>query len=150
MVMEFAELEALIVSKSDREQGIGASADEILLAERVLDVQLSGGYRKFLERFGWLAIGPDEIYGLGKDVPRHLSLADITLSEWTEMRPRLRRSLIPVLNDGGGNLYCIDTSAGKDGVLPMVFWDHELDANQVPEIVSPSFEDWLGHRVKRG
>ncbi len=147
--MEFSVLETMILSKHDREQGAGASADAIGAAERGLGVALIGGYRTFLERFGWLGVGSTEIYGLGTDVPKHVHLVDITLSERAEMHPRLRRNLIPVMNDGGGNLYCIDMTSGTDEDPPVVFWDHDLDADQEPERVSPSFEEWLYDRLSR-
>ena len=141
MTLEFSELEARILSRSDREEGTGANVEEIGYAERRIGVLLTGGYRRFLERFGWLGAGSIEIYGVGVGVPKHMSLIDLTLSERTEMRPRLPSNLVPVMNDGAGNLYCIDTTLGANA--PIRFWDHDLGADQAAEQVSPSFEDWL-------
>ncbi|EKR75569.1 hypothetical protein LEP1GSC041_1591 [Leptospira noguchii str. 2006001870] len=43
------------------------------------------------------------------------------------MNPKLPKYLIPVMNDGSGNLYCIDTRF----VEPfLVFWDHEIGKDQ--------------------
>lgn len=135
--MEFSVLEARILALPEREQGPRATIEEIGAAERKLGLKLSGGYRRFLERFGWLAAGPIEIYGVGAGVPKHMSLVEIALSERTEMRPRLQPNLVPVMNDGGGNLYCIDTTSGTEPVV--VFWDHNLHSDQEPEQDSGSF-----------
>lgn len=147
--MDFSAVESLILSASDRDQGQGASEEQLVAAERELGLKISGGYRKFLKRFGWLGIGPTEVYGLGTGVPKHMDLVNITLSERTEMRPRLRQSLIPLMNDGGGNLFCIDATSVEGESQPVVFWDHDLDVDQTPEQVAPSFEDWLHERLSR-
>jgi cell wall assembly regulator SMI1 len=143
--MEFSVLEARILSLPEREQGPGATIEEIDAAEQKLGLKLAGGYRWFVERFGWLAAGPTEIYGIGADVPKHMSLVEIALSERTEMHPRLQPNLVPVMNDGAGNLYCIDTTSGTEPVV--VFWDHDLDSDQEPERESDSFQDWLYERL---
>jgi hypothetical protein len=143
--MEFAVLEARILSLPQREQGAGATIEEISAVEQRLGLQIAGGYRRFLERFGWLSVGPIEIYGVGASVPKHVSLVDIALSERTEMRPQLQPHLVPVMNDGGGNLYCIDTTSGAEPVV--VFWDHNLDSGQVTEQYSASFEEWLYEKL---
>jgi len=145
--MAFEEIEKHIANRADCRRGIGASEVDIDLAESNLGVSFGPGLRRFLRRFGWLEVGPDEYYGLGSDVPNHMSLLLITASERTVMNPRLRHSLVPVMNDGGGNLYCVDT-AREQQVAPVVFWDHDLGADQDPEFVAASFEDWLLERLR--
>lgn len=140
-------LESLVLSDRNRLQGEGANADQIAAAERELDVKLVGSYRKFLQIFGWLEVDSTEVFGLGADVPKHLDLVAITQSERTEMRPRLRKNLVPVMNDGGGNLLCIDLTSGNNEGPPVVFWDHELGPDQEPELYAPTFEEWLAARV---
>jgi hypothetical protein len=61
-----------------------------------------------LERFGCLQVDSIEIYGIGAGVPKHMDLVGITESERTEMHPRLRYDLVTIMNDGFGNLYCLD------------------------------------------
>ena len=54
--------------------------------------------------------------------------------------------LVPVMNDGAGNHYCLDDTSRLDGgECPVVFWDHEHQdgPDQVPEQVSASFDRWL-------
>lgn len=122
--------------------GAGAKEDEIARAEHILGVKLRGGYRRFLARFGWGGVMDVEIYGLGSDTPTHLELTRLTLSERIEMTPRLPIHLIPLMNDGGGNLYCLDCSTPGDEPR-IVFWDHTDTEAQTPETMGRDFFSWL-------
>ena len=123
--------------------GNGASDSEIEDAQRKLQVTFPTDYRIFLSRLGWGGIDYWELYGLGSDVPIYLDLVRITNSERQEMSPRLPSALLPVYNDGGGNLFCLNTEKAKNDSCPIVFWDHDLDENQEPEAMADSFEVWL-------
>ena len=100
-------------------------------------------YGTFLELFGWASIGGLDLYGLGEDVPAHLNLVEVTLSERTEMRPRMPHHLVPLANDGGGNHYCLDAAACGERESPVVFWDHALGEGQDQALVGRSLEAWL-------
>ena len=114
---------------------------QIVDAERSLGIPIEGAYRSFLMQFGWGGVEHLELYGLGKDAPAYLELVAMTQSERTEMNPRLRPALLPVMNDGAGNLYCLDTSVR--GEPPVVFWDHTQGTDQVPELEAADFASWL-------
>lgn len=126
-------------------QSLGSGTDDISIkqAETVLKVQLPGSYKQFLHKFGWGGIGNWELYGLGSDVPEYLDLVHMTVSEREEMRPGVPVHLVPIVNDGLGNHYCLDTNKVKDNDCPVVFWDHELTENQDPKFVSKGFVEWL-------
>ena len=143
--MSFSILKQKIDRSAQFNFGLGASSNEIDNAQELLNIPLQGSYRLFLQEFGWLDTGVIEIYGLGSDVPKHLNLVDITRSERTEMHPPLLHHLIPVMNDGSGNLYCIDSR--PKGIGAIVFWDHDLNADQEPEFVALSFEKWLYEKL---
>ncbi|MDP8944134.1 MAG: SMI1/KNR4 family protein [Actinomycetota bacterium] len=132
------------------ERGQGAIAEEIERAERELDVILPDGYRSFLRELGWAAIGHHEIYGLGAEVPYHLDLIRVTMSERTEALPLTPPWLVPVMNDGAGNLHCLDTSRLRHGECPVVFWDHELGEAQVPDDVAEDLPSWLAALLDEG
>lgn len=143
--MHFNEIKQLILSSHSKLAGQGASEDEIVDAELQIGLCIHGDYRWFLREFGWGGVNTIEIYGLGQDVPAFLNLVTITLSERSEMIPRLRRTLLPIMNDGGGNLYCLDV----DSVGPqVVFWDHEAGEDQIPSIVAGDFTSWLREKIK--
>lgn len=141
--MDFALIEREVSSWIDMERGTGASEAEIASAEKGLGIQFCGHYREFLLSYGWIRLGTIEVFGLGADVPKHLDLLDITTDERREMNPPLAHFLVPVFNDGSGNLYCVNTASGNSVEPPMVFWDHELGGDQSLEPVGSSFGEWL-------
>src|SRR5581483_377733 len=133
--MEFSELKQRLISFDQKEIGQGASSSEIQRAQDILGVIFPDDYAAFLREYGWASIGYWEIYGLGTDVPAYLNLIEVTLSERQEMEPNLPNTLIPLMNDGGGNLYCLDTSQCVDSICQVVYWDHERGSHQQPEKV---------------
>jgi SUKH superfamily protein len=145
--MTFNELSELLESKPTKSFGQGVSDVEIDTVSAELQVVLTGGYRLFLKRFGWGGIGSIELFGLGVDVPSYLSLTAMTRSEREEMSPALPVHLIPLMNDGGGNLYCLDSQGA--GEPPVVFWDHTAREQQEPARVASDFTTWLAERVER-
>ncbi len=135
----YSELATRLLQFGGRHLGSGVLDDEINVEERNLGIRIEGGYREFLKQFGWGGVGHLELYGLGGPPP--LDLGRVTQSERLEMEPHLPTHLLPVMNNGGGDLYCLDTSVTNEP--PVVFWDHEGGANQVPKVVAESFSSWL-------
>jgi len=135
----YSELASRLLNFESRCHGTGVSDDEIAVAERLLGRPILGSYREFLRHFGWGGVQHLELFGLG--APPHLDLVRVTQSERTEMNPALPSHLIPVMNNGGGSLFCLDTTVANDP--PIVFWDHEAGVDQVPEVVAKSFSAWL-------
>jgi hypothetical protein len=142
--MEFEQVrEALAAAASDR--GDGATEAEILEAESLIGA-FPQDYRQYLKEFGWVVIGNNEVYGLGRGVPDYLNVARMTLVERQEPAVPLPGSYVCVMNDGGGNLLCFDSGQVRDrerNTIPIKFWNHELDVDQRPEVVADSFADWL-------
>jgi len=129
-------------SNPDSSFGSGATEQEIAAAERLLGVSIRGDYREFLRRFGWGGVGDIELFGLGRDVPKYLDLAVLAASERDEMNPPLPHHLLPVMNDGGGNLYCIDTIRA-DEMPTVVLWRHDEPITQKPTHQANDFTSWL-------
>ena len=145
--MTFNELAELMERNPSRSFGQGVGETEINIVSARLGVNLAGGYRLFLQRFGWGGVESIELFGLGADVPPYLSLTAMTRSEREEMSPALPPHLIPLMNDGGGNLYCLDSRVA--GEPPVVFWDHTAGEQQEPTRVAPDFITWLTERVEQ-
>lgn len=140
--MNWNQLAERMLAMSSGDLGVGATREEIEKAEQCLGVSLEGGYRAFLLRFGWGGVEDIELFGLGEGVPRYLHLERVTISERNDMRPWLPKFLIPIMNDGGGNLYCIDTSISSPEP-PVVLWCHDKPGTQRPIQVANNFVDWL-------
>jgi cell wall assembly regulator SMI1 len=133
-----------------KEVGRGATDDEINEAEHRLGVSLPEDFKMFLRDFGWGGVGSWELFGLGADVPQYLDLVRVALSERTEAEPSLPMHLIPIMNDGGGNLYCLDLSeSGDRQENPVVYWDHALGPDQTMVSVAADFASWLDEKVTR-
>ncbi len=115
--------------------------------EQTLGVQLPEDYGCFLRKFGSVC-WPDYIYGTagGK-----FASSVVALSTWerTEAYPAIPHHLIPIYNDGWGNHDCLDTAQTKLGRCPVVFWNHELDEDQTPELIQSSFIEWLARMVAK-
>ena len=131
----------------EAEFGQGATSQQIELAKQQLGVAFPRSYKAFLEHFGWASIDGLELYGLGEDVPAYLDLVKMTLSERTEMGPRLPSHLLPLMNDGFGNHYCLDVRLREQGECPVVFWDHNSGEAQEPEYVARNLEGWLSEEL---
>lgn len=146
--MIYDDLKLRIESHPERDFGEGATMEQIEHAERELGLRILGSYRRFLGDFGWGGVGHIDIFGLGDAVPDHLNLVAMTRSERQEMRPHLPPYLLPVMNDGAGNLYCLDTRVDAREA-PVVFWSHELGESQEPEQIASTFAGWLGDVLDR-
>ena len=134
-----------ITSLSDKKCGSGATDREIDDAERSVGVRFPKSYKAFLSRFGWARICGDPLFGVGTSVPSEYELTETTRCERHEAHPHIPHHLVPIMNDGAGNNFCLDTSRLQDDECPVVFWDHEHEdgPDQTPEDVSPSFDRWL-------
>ncbi len=128
---------------ADKQLGQGASETMIEDAEQCLGVKFSTSYRCFLSEFGWGRIGHFELFGLGVGIPHYLDLVEVTQRERTEMEPVMPKHLIPLMNDGAGNHYCLNSRQMTKGECPVVFWDHELGREQRTAVVAISFDAWL-------
>ncbi|MCW5833511.1 MAG: SMI1/KNR4 family protein [Labilithrix sp.] len=122
---------------------IGAGVDEQIVNEAagLLGVVFPIQLREYLKQFGHVELGHFELFGLGDDVPAYLDLVRMTLTERTDTGCPLRSDLVPLLNDGGGNLYCITTKPEEAGAV--VFWDHTGGQDQVPDRHASSLAEWL-------
>lgn len=123
-------------------QRVPASDADIESAEKTLGVALPNSYKHFLKQMG-LSFWPDYIYGLGAGVLDGLNVVKVTEEERNLLEPPLQHNLVAISPDGWGNNFCLDTSLPVDGECPVVFWNHEKESDQVPEIVGATFVDWL-------
>jgi len=145
--MNIADIKRALVRVDDVEFGSGAEPQEVRRAEDRLSVTLPSNYVAFVMEFGWLCVGHTEINGIGRDVPMHLELIRNTSRERNSGSAAIPHYLIPVVNDGGGNHYCLDLTRSDGNDCPIVFWSHELGGYQDPADTSDSFLQWLYDKV---
>jgi cell wall assembly regulator SMI1 len=132
-----------LLDQNKIDHGAGASSREIDDAEAALSVRFPAELREYLTRVGWIAHGMG-YYGLGADVPdkKRFGLVENTRWEREEAGPPMQRHLVPILNNGGGDHWCVDTRSGN-----VVEWLHEFDEDQMPEFAHASLAEWMFTRL---
>jgi SMI1-KNR4 cell-wall len=120
-----------------------ATPEEVAAAEEALGCQLPVSYRSFQLEFGNAAHSPVDIYSVRPPDPSEANIVGINLDARHQLYPRLPAQLIAFTDNGGGDVLCFDTSVLHDGETPVVWWDHEGDEAQQPELAASSFLDWL-------
>src|SRR5687767_11806574 len=90
--------------------GEGTTDGQIQLAESELGVTLPASYKSFLSCLGWIESPYISVFGLGSDVDSRSDLIGMTKAWWYEVdiETRLPQNFVPVVDDGSGNLYCLD------------------------------------------
>jgi hypothetical protein len=124
--------------RTDATPGEAATVLEIQAGEDRLGV-LPDEYRGFVAEFGWLELGHWEIFGLGRGVPSCLNVVDMTFRE--RSHAGVPGHLIVIMNDGAGNLVCVDSASGA-----VVTWWHDIRSTQP---TAPDFTTWLVDLIGR-
>jgi hypothetical protein len=125
-----------------------ATPDEIAVAEDELSAPLPESFRRFQLEFGEFDHGPLTIYSVRAVEPPARNIVSINRDARTELYPRLPQYLIAFSDNGAGDYNCFDTRARVGDECPVVWWDHELDDEQPPELAAPTFLDWLQGELK--
>ncbi len=116
---------------------------EIMEAEKALDVTLPDSFKAYLKKWGKLALGPIEYYGLTKN-PNFTS-AGVPNFVWFTLKKRdqvnLPKNLIVFQNANDEAYYCIDTSSLIDGECKVAIWNN-LE-RQTDQILDIGFFDFL-------
>jgi hypothetical protein len=99
------------------ELGSGATATQLSELEQRLGRKLPAFYRNYLKKFGVVAIGSEEFFGfVGKVGSKDFRNVVAAKANWAK-RWQLPENLIPVLDEEGDSLLCLDTATGKDDLL---------------------------------
>ncbi|MCE9529010.1 MAG: SMI1/KNR4 family protein [Planctomycetales bacterium] len=99
------------------EPGSGATATQLAELEERLGTKLPAFYRNYLRTFGVIAIGSEEFFGfVGKVGSRDFRNVVAAKTNWAK-RWELPKNLIPVLDEEGDSLLCLDAATGKDDLL---------------------------------
>jgi hypothetical protein len=142
-----------LVDGNDVFSGQGATQEDILEAERQLEVNFPDDYKLFLREFGWVTFDQsnlDTIPGLGQDIPNgwEPGFNIVHLTEESRQAPKnIPHNLVHTYSDGMGN----DIFMNEDGEI--FFMNHELlhehedyDFSKESDFfykIHDTFTDWL-------
>jgi hypothetical protein len=138
-----------LIKKYAAEVNTSGPKDEVLIAraESFLGVKFPPSFREFLQRWGALGFGPEEIYGVTGE---NFEEGRVPNGIWFTAQQRkfgLPTVFVVVVNADGDQYFCIDTSQnGLDGESPIVIWD--VASQTVIGTKSPSFGDFLLTRLR--
>ena len=133
------------------------SSEAIAKAEAALTLKFPASYLSFLREPPpmRLPLGA-RFYSVGEERLGADNIVEANRREHEEAFAPLPRFLEAFYNDGMGNQVCFDTRRVQDGEYPIVFWDHELEADENlaaaerasghPEragVIAWSFAQWL-------
>ena len=99
-------LEKLLASMSFDQSGPVTAAD-IQRHEKNLKLRFGPDYKRFLSKYGCVAAGPNELYGVCGDNASIPSAIHATLSARRD--PKFPPNLLVIGNDGSGRKFCIDS-----------------------------------------
>lgn len=135
----------LFRTRDPQDFGQTSSEDQIRQCETALGVSFPESYRWFLRHFT-ASEWPDPVYGtqplMGPDI------VTVTLEERGRAQAPLPQPLVPFGPDGNGNHHCLDTAQMSEGECPVVFWNREAGADQLPKLTHPTFLHWLEERIE--
>ena len=134
------------------------SASEVASAESFLKIKFPASFVSFMHEARPMQLNYCAVfYWVGGEGLREGNIVVSNRREREEASSPLPSFLISFYNDGMGNPVCFDTRyPAEDGEYPIVFWDHELSAEENLDastkasegdesagIVARSFPDWL-------
>ncbi|MEO3405729.1 SMI1/KNR4 family protein [Mucilaginibacter sp. CAU 1740] len=136
--------ELLLFSKNILYLGAEIEDDRLNLLEKEVGFQLPLDFKYLLTKHNGISLMGTGIYGLDKTLLGS-SLDEIYRFEHFETENNMPPSLFPFSPDGFGNHYCFDLSEIKNGVCPVVFWQHDFiysDKSEL-EVCNPDLVSWI-------
>ena len=133
------------------------TADAVARAESDLSIRFPASFVSFMRESRPMELPPcAEFYWVGEESLGAGHIVAANRREREEAGAPLPHFLVAFYNDGMGNQVCFDTRRSGDGEYPIVFWDHELEAeenlaasvcpsetSESAGIVAASFSAWL-------
>lgn len=134
------DLKAIVLAHPNLvETGTGASEQTISEAERMIGASFPESLRDYLSRWGTLAAGPLEFYGIPDN---RLDLSKIPDAVWFTLQKRqqldLPENFMVLLNNDGDEYHCINLTTGAI----------EVWSTQTRTVVGPKGDDLFGYLVR--
>ena len=100
--------------------------DRLEIFEDRIKFQLPTDFKYLYKKHNGIVLSGTEIYGIDKKF-RGLSLDEVYEFEHNdEIFNKMPNEFLPFSPDGRGNHYCLNLSKLKNGICPVVFWQHDF------------------------
>ncbi len=116
----------------------GCTDSDIKKSELQLAVSYPADYSEYLLDFGWLSVEHYEFFGLGKGIPDFLNINLVAHDEWESYG--LDKRFLPIWNNGGGNLDCINLELSTKDKSKIFVVSHET---RQAEFLTDGIQSWL-------
>ncbi len=106
--------------------------------------KLPDDLKYFLKEHNSISLMGETIYGISDEFQGR-SLDKVYNIEHNEVNNPMPKELLPFSPDGRGNHYCINLGQLKNGIAPILFWQHDFEFNSIDEIEETHncFSDWV-------
>lgn len=139
----FDEVQILLDQYNDMaDVGTPQESNAVHAAAEALGVEFSISYKKYLERWGTVAFGPNEYMGLGSGDVQDVVKFTIKKREAVS----LPNHLIVVRDNEGDEYFCLDTSKLANSECPVVVWD--VPTATISRDKANSFDEFLLQDIK--
>lgn len=126
----------------------GCSNKTIEKAERKLKLKFSSMYKEFLQEFGALSFGSEEIYGIVSD---DIDLNGVPNGIWYTLTERkevnMPEWLLVIYDTGSEELFCLDFNSGKNEPKVVVYVPGIDNEYQTYEEIANDFGEFLLERI---
>ncbi|MEI6950780.1 SMI1/KNR4 family protein [Paraflavisolibacter sp. H34] len=118
--------------------------DRLERFEAHLGLTLPTDFKYLLKHYNYFSLPSAEVLGLGPEFQAE-SLDAVYRFEHQAVGNPMFADFVPFSPDGAGNHYCLDLSRFKDGICPVIFWQHDCEYKYRDEVetCNDSFLDWV-------
>jgi len=113
--------------------------------EKDIGFELALDFKYIVTAHNGISLSGTEIYGLDKEL-RGSSLDEVYKYEHNaEIYNAMPKHFLPFSPDGRGNHYCLNLSKLKNGLCPVVFWQHDFIYKSIEEVeeCNDEFISWV-------
>ncbi len=124
--------------------GASITDDRLEKFEKRIGFSLPVDFKYIMKKHNGISLMDTEILGLDAALLRGSSLDEVYIFEH-EADSAFPVGFLPFSPDGRGNHYCLNLSEQKEGICPVVFWQHDYayeNINDV-EVCNVKFADWV-------
>jgi hypothetical protein len=124
--------------------GPAINDDRLELLAKQIKFEFPVDFMCMLKSHNGFSLAGTEIYGMNYQL-RGSSLDEVYKFEHYSVDNKMPLEFLPFSPDGYGNHYCLDLSAMREGLCPVVFWQHDFNYDTLKdvEICNNNLIEWI-------